>query len=74
MTILTKGENVSIVVQWQCLTDIYNATGICAQSEANLARKMLFITGPQQVGKTTLGLSLANANAGYLHWELIVTF
>ena len=40
------------------------------QIEADLARKMVFIAGPRQVGKTTLGLSLPNADSGYLNWDI----
>ncbi|NOZ53727.1 MAG: ATP-binding protein [Gammaproteobacteria bacterium] len=40
------------------------------QIEADLARKMLFIAGPRQVGKTTLGLSQPNADSGYLNWDI----
>jgi len=40
------------------------------QVKADLARKMVFIAGPRQVGKTTLGLSLPRAKAGYLNWDI----
>ncbi len=40
------------------------------QIEADLARKMLFIAGPRQVGKTTLGLSQPDADSGYLNWDI----
>lgn len=36
----------------------------------DLARKMVFVAGPRQVGKTTLGLSLPGAQAGYLNWDV----
>ena len=33
---------------------------------ADLDRKMVFLTGPRQVGKTTLARQLPGADAGYL--------
>jgi hypothetical protein len=37
----------------------------------DLARKkMVFVAGPRQVGKTTLALSLPGARAGYLNWDV----
>lgn len=41
-----------------------------AQIEADLARKMVFVAGPRQVGKTTLARSLSGADAGYLNWDV----
>jgi predicted AAA+ superfamily ATPase len=35
----------------------------------DLARKMVFVAGPRQVGKTTLALALPGARAGYLSWD-----
>ena len=43
---------------------------LVGQVEADLARKMVFVAGPRQVGKTTLGLSLPGARAGYLNWHV----
>lgn len=40
------------------------------QVEDDLARKMVFVAGPRQVGKTTLGLSLPGARDGYLNWDI----
>jgi len=40
------------------------------QIEQDLARKMVFVAGPRQVGKTTLARSLAGAAAGYLSWDI----
>ena len=37
---------------------------------ADLKRKMVFVAGPRQVGKTTLALSLPDARAGYLNWDV----
>ena len=36
----------------------------------DLARKMVFIAGPRQVGKTTLAQSLPDAKQGYLNWDV----
>ena len=36
----------------------------------DLARKMVFVAGPRQVGKTTLALSLPGASGGYLNWDV----
>lgn len=40
------------------------------QVERDLARKMVFIGGPRQVGKTTLAKSLLAGRAGYLNWDI----
>jgi predicted AAA+ superfamily ATPase len=40
------------------------------QVRRDLGRKMVFIAGPRQVGKTTLARSLPGANAGYLNWDV----
>jgi predicted AAA+ superfamily ATPase len=40
------------------------------QIEKDLRRKMVFIAGPRQVGKTTLALGLAGAAKGYLNWDV----
>ena len=31
---------------------------------------MVFVSGPRQVGKTTLALSLPRARGGYLNWDV----
>src|SRR6266704_6718692 len=36
----------------------------------DLARKMVFVAGPRQVGKTTLARSLPGAAAAYLNWDV----
>ena len=36
---------------------------------ADLERKMVFVAGPRQVGKTTLARSLRGAPDGYLNWD-----
>ena len=40
------------------------------QVRKDLSRKMVFLAGPRQVGKTTLGLSLPGARRGYLNWDI----
>jgi predicted AAA+ superfamily ATPase len=40
------------------------------QVQQDLARKMAFVAGPRQVGKTTLALSLPGADEGYLSWDI----
>lgn len=37
---------------------------------ADLDRKMVFVAGPRQVGKTTLARSLPGATEGYLNWDV----
>lgn len=39
------------------------------QVRRDLRRKMVFVAGPRQVGKTTLALTLPGARAGYLNWD-----
>jgi len=41
-----------------------------SQIPKDLQRKMVFVAGPRQVGKTTLALSLPHAKAGYLNWDV----
>ncbi len=43
---------------------------IASQVKQDLERKMVFIAGARQVGKTTLSLSLPDAKAGYLNWDV----
>ncbi|HUO83537.1 MAG TPA: ATP-binding protein [Thermoanaerobaculia bacterium] len=40
------------------------------QVRSDLAKKMVFIAGPRQVGKTTLALALRGARNGYLNWDV----
>lgn len=40
------------------------------QVEKDLARKMVFLAGARQVGKTTLARSLPGAEQGYLSWDV----
>jgi len=43
---------------------------LAAQVERDLARKMVFVAGPRQVGKTTLARGLPGGEAGYLDWDV----
>ena len=43
---------------------------LAAQVSKDLARKMVFVAGPRQVGKTTLALGLPGGRAGYLNWDV----
>jgi hypothetical protein len=43
---------------------------LAAAVRRDLARKMAFVAGPRQVGKTTLALSLPGARAGHLNWDV----
>jgi hypothetical protein len=43
---------------------------LLSQIKADLAKKMVFVAGPRQVGKTTLARSLSGAVAGYLNWDI----
>jgi len=40
------------------------------QVKRDLARKMVFVAGPRQVGKTTLARSLPGSARGYLNWDV----
>jgi predicted AAA+ superfamily ATPase len=41
-----------------------------AQVRKDLRRKMVFVAGPRQVGKTTLARALPGAAKGYLNWDV----
>jgi len=43
---------------------------LVSQIKADLAKKMVFVAGPRQVGKTTLARSLPGATDGYLNWDV----
>lgn len=43
---------------------------LTAQVERDLERKMVFVAGPRQVGKTTLAQGLPGAAEGYLSWDI----
>lgn len=47
-----------------------SARSLVPQIRRDLARKMVFVAGPRQVGKTTLARSLPGAAAGYLDWDV----
>ena len=40
------------------------------QVRHDLAKKMAFVAGPRQVGKTTLARQLPGGKAGYLNWDI----
>jgi predicted AAA+ superfamily ATPase len=40
------------------------------QVRRDLGRKMVFVAGPRQVGKTTLARSVPGGAAGYLNWDV----
>ena len=40
------------------------------QVRKDLSRKMVFVAGPRQVGKTTLARGLPGAGSGYLSWDI----
>ena len=40
------------------------------QVKRDLARKMVFVAGPRQVGKTTLAQALPGSGRGYLNWDV----
>ncbi len=42
---------------------------LAAQIAADLSRKMVFVSGPRQVGKTTLAKSLPGGTTGYMTWD-----
>ena len=43
---------------------------LVAQIERDLARKMVFVSGPRQVGKTTMARGLRHGGSGYLNWDV----
>ncbi len=42
------------------------------QAEKDLKKKMVFISGPRQVGKTTLAMAMLQNEASYLNWDIPV--
>jgi uncharacterized protein len=62
------------------LTDGENTRSLCGmatkrrylvpQVKRDLLRKMVFVAGPRQVGKTTLARQLPNLGTGYLNWDI----
>ncbi len=43
---------------------------MAGQAEKDLKKKMVFIAGPRQVGKTTLAMGLRDGRRGYLNWDV----
>ncbi|MBI5881604.1 MAG: ATP-binding protein [Elusimicrobia bacterium] len=43
---------------------------LTGQVQADLKRKMVFVAGPRQVGKTTMAKALPGAAGGYLNWDI----
>ena len=43
---------------------------LSTQVKRDLKRKMVFIAGPRQVGKTTIDRSLPGTKTGYLNWDV----
>ena len=43
---------------------------LAEQVRKDLRRKMVFVGGPRQVGKTTLALEVAGDRKGYLNWDI----
>ena len=43
---------------------------LTAQIRSDLSRKMVFVSGPRQVGKTTLARRFLPDPAGYLNWDV----
>lgn len=43
---------------------------LASQVRSDLRRKMVFVAGPRQVGKTTFARSLPGSRAGYLNWDV----
>ncbi len=43
---------------------------LASQVERDATKKMVFVAGPRQVGKTTLALGLPGARRGYLSWDV----
>ena len=62
MTLIQNTRNVHCVA--------VSTRYLASQVQDDLATKMVFVTGPRQVGKTTLALDLPDARAGYLNWDV----
>jgi uncharacterized protein len=62
---------LTLVEKYRTLTGVKpHPRYLAAQVERDLKRKMVFIAGPRQVGKTTLALGLPDARDGYLNWDV----
>lgn len=44
---------------------------LTGQVNRDLKKKMVFLAGPRQVGKTTLSRGLPGADEGYLNWDVV---
>ncbi len=49
---------------------VFQPRYLLRQIERDLDKKMVFVAGPRQVGKTTLARHLPGAAAGYLNWDV----
>jgi predicted AAA+ superfamily ATPase len=61
LTVVEKKGNISIMMQLRYLAK---------QIKQDLSRKMVFVGGPRQVGKTTLAKTFLKASQGYLNWDI----
>jgi uncharacterized protein len=43
---------------------------VASQLIRDLERKMVFVAGPRQVGKTTLARSMIGGGSGYMSWDI----
>ena len=43
---------------------------LASQLQADLKKKLVFLAGPRQVGKSTLAKSVITADANYLNWDI----
>ena len=48
----------------------FSSRYLATQVDKDLDRKMVFVAGPRQVGKTTLARMLPEARRGYLNWDV----
>ncbi len=60
------GENYHILLDMKQPITRY----LTDQIQLDLKRKMVFIAGPRQVGKTTFARSLPDSETGYLNWDV----
>lgn len=60
---MTRGEITAIL-------DLMFIRYLFTQIKRDLKRKMVFVGGPRQVGKTTLAKALLRDNPGYLNWDV----
>jgi predicted AAA+ superfamily ATPase len=54
----------------QYLHPMIKSRYLLPQIRKDLSKKMVFVSGPRQVGKTTLALSLPGGRRGYLNWDI----